>query len=131
MFQLAITFQYILFSYFVICPFTIQFLRNCAPESVLVMTDMSNILNFIINISFICGILFQVPIAILLLLHYKIISIEKLNYMRPYVILGSFIVGMLITPPDIISQVIVAIPICLLFEITIIISKIKKHIQKV
>ena len=58
----------ILFSYFIICPFTIQFLRNCAPESVIVMTDMNNILSFILNISFTCGLLFQIPIIVLLLI---------------------------------------------------------------
>ena len=110
----------IFFSYFIICPFTIQFLRNCAPESVLVMTDMNNILNFILNISFVCGILFQVPVIILIMLHYDFISLKEIQYLRPYVIVSSFIIGMLITPPDIISQIIVAVPIWILFEITII-----------
>ena len=118
------------FSYFIICPFTIQFLRNCAPESVMVMTDMNNILSFILNISFVCGLLFQVPIIILLLLHFQIISNRNIQYLRPYVIISAFIIGMLITPPDIISQVIVAIPILVLFELTIILSKIKNYFYK-
>ena len=116
----------IFFSYYIICPFTIQFLKNCAPDSVIVMTDMNNILNFILNISFSCGILFQIPIIILSLLHFNVISINKLLYLRPYIIILSFIIGMLITPPDIISQIIVALPIWLLFELTLLLGKTKK-----
>ena len=129
--SLALFYMGICFAYFIICPFTIQFLRNCAPDSVLVMTDMSNILNFILNISFTSGLLFQIPIIILLLLHNKIISISNLVNIRPYIFVFAFVIGMFITPPDVLSQIMVALPICILFECTILISRIKNLVYDI
>lgn len=104
------------FAYFVVFPLVFQFFIGIGPESVAVMTDISSYLSFVIKLFFAFGIAFEIPIATVLLIYGEFIEANKLAKKRPYVIVGCFILGMLMTPPDVISQLLLAIPMWLLFE---------------
>lgn len=104
------------FAYYVVFPLAFQFFINTGPDSIVVMTDISSYLNFVIKIFFGFGIAFEVPVATVLLIAAGAISAETLSQKRPYVIVICFVLGMFLTPPDVISQVLLAIPMWLLFE---------------
>ncbi len=114
----------IAFAYFVIFPILFGFFIGIAPEGVAVMTDIGQYLDFIIAIFFAFGIAFEVPVATFLLIAAGVTSADKLAEKRPYIIIGAFIIGMFLTPPDVISQSLLAIPIWLLFELGLIASRI-------
>ena len=105
------------FAFFVVFPLIFSFFINSAPEGVAVMTDISSYLNFVIKLLVAFGLAFQMPIVIFTLVKSEITSIEALSNARPYVIIGCFIFGMLLTPPDIISQTLLAVPTWTLFEL--------------
>lgn len=104
------------FAYFVVFPLVFQFFIGIGPESVAVMTDISSYLSFVIKLFFAFGIAFEIPIATILLIYGEFIEADTLGKKRPYVIVGCFVLGMLMTPPDVISQLLLAIPMWLLFE---------------
>ncbi len=106
----------ILFSYFVVFPLIFQFFANTAPEGVAVMTDINSYLSFVIKLFFAFGVAFEVPVATVLLIYMGAATVEGLAKKRPYIIVGAFVVGMLLTPPDIFSQTLLALPVWLLFE---------------
>jgi sec-independent protein translocase protein TatC len=112
------------FAYFVLFPVAFAFLTSFAPEGVVVSTDISSYLSFVLTIFFAFGIAFEIPIAIILLCWTGVTTPQQLRQKRPYVIVGAFVVGMLLTPPDVISQVLLAIPMWILFEVGIIIGSI-------
>ncbi len=114
----------IAFAYFVIFPILFRFFIGIAPEGVAVMTDIGQYLDFIIAIFLAFGIAFEVPVATFLVIAAGITTPDKLAGKRPYIIIGAFVVGMLLTPPDVISQSLLAIPIWLLFELGLIMSRI-------
>lgn len=114
----------IAFAYFVIFPILFGFFIGIAPEGVAVMTDIGQYLDFIIAIFLAFGIAFEVPVATFLLIAAGVTSVDKLAAKRPYIIIGAFVVGMLLTPPDVISQSLLAIPIWLLFELGLLASRI-------
>jgi len=114
----------IAFAYFVIFPILFSFFIGVAPEGVAVMTDIGQYLDFIIAIFLAFGIAFEVPVATFLLIAAGVTSADKLATKRPYIIIGAFVVGMLLTPPDVISQSLLAIPIWLLFELGLLASRI-------
>jgi len=105
------------FAYFVVFPLVFGFLVGIAPEGVAVMTDISRYLDFVLKLFFAFGIAFEVPIATILLVWAGITTPEKLAAKRPYIIVGAFVLGMLLTPPDVISQTLLAIPMWILFEL--------------
>ena len=113
----------IAFAYFVIFPILFSFFIGIAPEGVAVMTDIGQYLDFIIAIFLAFGIAFEVPVATFLLIAAGVTSADKLASKRPYIIIGAFVIGMLLTPPDVISQSLLAIPIWLLFELGLIASR--------
>lgn len=113
----------VLFSHFIVCPITLIFFHQIAPDNVTVMTDIANLLDFLIMMYLAFGLAFQVPIVTMILCKLGITSVEKLKKHRPYVILGAFIIGMLLTPPDVISQCLLAIPMLALFEAGLLFSK--------
>jgi sec-independent protein translocase protein TatC len=113
----------IAFAYFIVFPIIFAFLSGTAPEGVQVSTDIALYLDFSIKIFFAFGFSFQIPIITILLIISDIVEPQSLTHKRPYVIVGSFIIGMLLTPPDIISQVLLAIPIWILFEIGVVWGK--------
>ena len=112
------------FAYFVLFPLLFGFLIAISPEGVAMMTDIGQYLDFIITIFFAFGIAFEVPIAVFLLIMIGATTPDALAEKRPYIAVGAFVIGMLLTPPDIISQTILAVPMLLLFEAGLLISRI-------
>ncbi|MDH3643695.1 MAG: twin-arginine translocase subunit TatC [Gammaproteobacteria bacterium] len=105
------------FAYFLVFPLVFQFMAGITPEGVTMMTDINKYLDFVLKMFFAFGFAFEIPIATLLLAWSGIATADGMAAKRPYVIVGCFIVGMLLTPPDVISQLLLALPTWLLFEI--------------
>jgi len=114
----------IAFAYFVVFPLMFGFFTAVAPEGVEVMTDISHFLSFITMIVLAFGLAFEVPVATVLLVWTGLTSVDKLGKARPYVFLGAFVVGMFLTPPDVISQTLLAVPVYLLYECGIVMSRV-------
>ena len=106
-----------LFAYYVVFPLVFQFLTSTAPEGVTIATDISLYLDFVIKMFFAFGVAFEVPVVTVLLILTGMTSPEKLAHARPYIIVGAFVIGMLLTPPDVISQTLLAVPMWLLYEL--------------
>lgn len=113
----------IAFAYWVVFPLMFAFFTGVAPEGVAVMTDINSYLDFVLTIFFAFGIAFEVPIATVMLVSTGLTTVESLKSKRAYVFLGAFVVGMFLTPPDIISQTLLALPIYLLYEAGIFMSR--------
>ncbi len=113
------------FAYFVVCPIIFKFFIGVAPESISVMTDINQYMNFVIKLIFAFGIAFEIPVATFLLVKSEIVKKETLVRARPYLVIVFFIFGMLLTPPDIFSQLFLAIPMWVLFELGLLFSKDK------
>jgi sec-independent protein translocase protein TatC len=105
------------FAYFVVFPLVFGFLTKTAPEGVAVMTDISRYLDFVLTMFLAFGIAFEVPVAVVLLMWTGVLSAESLKDKRPYIVVACFVIGMVLTPPDVISQTLLAVPMWLLFEI--------------
>ena len=114
----------IAFAYFVVFPLMFGFFTAVAPEGVEVQTDIAQFLDFITTIVFAFGLAFEVPVATVLIVWTGLTTPDKLGKARPYVFLGAFIMGMFLTPPDVISQTLLAVPVYLLYELGIIMSRI-------
>jgi sec-independent protein translocase protein TatC len=114
----------IAFAYFVVFPLLFRFFIAVAPEGVSVMTDIGQYLDFIIAIFFAFGIAFEVPVATFLLILAGATTADNMAKKRPYIIVGAFVIGMLLTPPDVISQSLLAVPMWALFEIGLIMSRL-------
>ena len=111
------------FAYFAVFPLVFGFLTGVAPEGVEVMTDISKYLDFVLKMFFAFGLAFEVPIATILVVWSGMTTAESLAQKRPYIIVGAFVFGMLLTPPDVISQTLLAVPMWLLFELGLIFSR--------
>lgn len=105
------------FAYFVVFPMVFQFFTSTAPDGVSVMTDISRYLDFVLTLFFAFGAAFEVPIVTVLLVWTGVVTQQGLREKRAYIIVGAFVIGMLLTPPDVISQTLLAIPMWLLFEL--------------
>ncbi|AZK61008.1 MULTISPECIES: Sec-independent protein translocase subunit TatC [Pectobacterium] len=105
------------FAYFVVFPLAFGFFAKTAPVGVLIATDINNYLDFVMALFMAFGISFEVPVAIVLLCWSGVVTPEDLKKKRPYILVGAFVVGMLLTPPDVFSQTLLAVPMYLLFEI--------------
>ena len=114
----------IAFAYFIVFPVVFAFFTSVAPEGVVIATDISSYLDFVLKLFFAFGAAFEIPIAIILLCWTGVTTPNSLRQKRPYVVVGAFILGMLLTPPDIISQSMLAIPMLFLFEVGIIIASL-------
>ena len=112
----------IAFAYYVVFPLVFAFFTGVAPEGVTIMTDINRYLDFVLKLFFAFGLAFEIPIATMLLVWSGATTPQSLRQKRPFVILGCFIVGMLLTPPDVVSQILLAVPMWLLFEAGIIFS---------
>lgn len=112
------------FAYFVIMPIFFAFITSTVPEGVAVMTDINHYLDFVITLFFAFGVAFEVPVATVILVLTGVIKLETLTAKRPYIVVGAFVVGMLLTPPDVISQTLLAVPMLLLFEAGIFVSRL-------
>ncbi|WP_409501092.1 twin-arginine translocase subunit TatC [Mannheimia glucosida] len=111
------------FAYYVVFPLVFGFLTSTAPEGVTMATDISSYLDFVLTIFMAFGICFEVPVAIILLCWAGVTTPEDLKAKRPYIIVAAFVIGMLLTPPDIFSQTLLAIPMCLLFEVGVLFAR--------
>ena len=120
------------FAYFVVFPLVFEFLTGFVPAGVEMATDIARYLDFVLKMFFAFGVAFEVPIATILLIAAGLTTPDKLAEKRPYIIVGAFVVGMLLTPPDVISQVMLALPMWLLFEAGIVFGRIlfKKRLQE-
>lgn len=108
------------FAYYVVFPLAFAFLTKTAPDGVAIATDISSYLDFVLALFLAFGVCFEVPVAIILLCWSGVTTVSSLKKKRPYIIVGAFVIGMFLTPPDAISQTLLAIPICLLFEVGLI-----------
>jgi sec-independent protein translocase protein TatC len=108
------------FCYFVVIPAMSQFIQAFAPSAITVAPDIEQYLGFVLTLFLVFGIAFEVPIAVIVLARMGIVSIEQLRKARGYFIVGAFIVSAIVTPPDVISQLALAIPMCILYEVGII-----------
>ena len=111
------------FAFFIVCPIIFKFFIGMAPESIIIMTDISQYLSFIFKLVFAFGVAFEIPVATILLVKSGFATRNSLIKARPYLIILFLIIGMLLTPPDIFSQLFLAIPMWVLFEIGIILAK--------
>jgi len=115
------------FAYFVVFPLIFGFVSAFTPDTVNYQPDMTEYVSFVMMVVLVFGLAFETPIAVVLLVMTGITTTEKLGKARPYVFLGAFIIGMLLTPPDIISQTMLAVPVYLLFELGILMSRIVRR----
>ena len=122
----------VIFAYFVVFPIIFAFFTGTAPEGVAVMTDINAYLSFVLKLFFAFGIAFEVPIATVLLVKAGATTPDSLSKKRPYIIVAAFVVGMFLTPPDVFSQTMLAIPVWILFEIGLYFSRLtyKKKLDK-
>jgi sec-independent protein translocase protein TatC len=110
------------FAYYLVFPAVFHFMSSVAPEGVAWMTDIDKYLSFVLTTFLAFGVTFEVPIVVILLVKAGIVSVAKLKEIRPYVIVGAFIIAAIFTPPDVISQFMLAIPMCLLYELGIFVA---------
>ncbi len=120
------------FAYFAALPVVFEFITYFAPEGVAVMTDIDKYLSFVLSMFIAFGVTFEVPVFVIILVRTGVITIEKLKEIRPYVIVGAFVIAAIFTPPDVISQFMLAVPLCLLYELGIFIAGFmtQKHHQE-
>jgi sec-independent protein translocase protein TatC len=107
------------FAYFLVFPMVFGFITGYAPEGVAVMTDINKYLSFVLGMFLAFGVAFETPIAVILLLKMGVVSVQKLKEFRPYMIVGAFVVAAVVTPPDVVSQFMLAVPLCILYELGI------------
>ena len=111
------------FAYFIVFPVAFGFFAGYAPVGVQMMTDIDKYLSFVLTMFIAFGVTFETPVIVIVLVHFGVVSLEKLRSIRGYVIVGSFIVGAIFTPPDILSQVMLAVPLWLLFELGLLVAR--------
>lgn len=112
------------FAYFAVFPIIFGFFASSAPAGVLVMTDVSSYLDFVLTLFLAFGVAFEVPVAVVLLVMAGFAEVATLQRARPYLVVIAFVIGMVLTPPDIFSQAILALPMCLLFEVGLLVARL-------
>ena len=110
------------FAYFLVFPVVFKFMASIAPEGVAWMTDIEKYLSFALTMFVAFGVTFEVPVAVVLLVRMNIVTVEKLREIRSYVIVGAFVIGAVFTPPDVISQLMLAVPLWVLYELGILVA---------
>lgn len=128
--SVALFYAGIAFAYYVLFGFVFAFFVSVAPEGILVMPDINSFLSFALAIFFAFGAAFEIPIAVFLLIWTGIVEPDDLSKKRPYVVVGCFIIGMLLTPPDPFTQSMLAIPMWMLFEAGIVCGRLVKRKQR-
>jgi sec-independent protein translocase protein TatC len=113
----------IAFCYFFVFGVVFQFVNKIAPKSITVAPDIENYLNFVLTMFLAFGVTFEVPVVLIVLVRMGVVSIEQLKNIRPYFIVGAFIVAAIVTPPDVLSQLLLAAPMCLLYELGILAAR--------
>lgn len=118
------------FAYFIVFPVVFGFITANAPHGVAVMTDIDKYLSFVLTMFVAFGVTFQVPVAVVLLVRMGVVTPAKLKEARPYVIVGAFVIGAIFTPPDVVSQCMLALPLWLLYESGILVAGWVKPVEK-
>ena len=111
------------FAYYLVFPVVFHFMVSVAPTGVAVMTDIGKYLDFVLTLFLAFGVTFEVPVAVVILVRMGVVSVAKLKDIRPYMIVGAFVLGAVFTPPDVVSQVMLAVPLWLLYEVGIYVSQ--------
>jgi sec-independent protein translocase protein TatC len=111
------------FAYFVVFPVAFGFFAGYAPAGVLMMTDIDKYLSFVLTMFIAFGITFEVPVVVIVLVRLRVITLDKLRAIRAYVIVGAFVIGAIFTPPDVVSQLLLAVPLWLLYEVGILLAR--------
>ena len=114
----------IAFAYFIVFPLVFAFFTSVAPEGITIATDISSYLDFVLKLFIAFGLAFEVPVVVFILCWAGVTNIANLKEKRPYIVVGAFIVGMLLTPPDVISQTLLAVPMWMLFELGLVLAKL-------
>jgi len=112
------------FCYFLVFGRVFHFITQFAPASIAVMPDIENYLDFVMSMCLAFGATFEVPVVVVILVRMGIVSVEKLKSIRPYAIVGAFVIAAVVTPPDVVSQLALAIPMCLLFELGLLLAPV-------
>ena len=121
--SVALFFVGMAFAYFLVFPTVFGFMARIAPEGVAWMTDIEKYLSFVMTTFVAFGVTFEVPVVVVVLVRIGIVELATLRQWRPYVIVGAFVIGAIFTPPDVISQLMLAIPLCLLFELGLVVAR--------
>jgi sec-independent protein translocase protein TatC len=111
------------FCYFFVFKTVFEFIGKIAPQSITPAPDIEQYLNFVMTMFLAFGITFEIPVAVILLVRFGVVSVEKLKEARPYVIVGAFVIAAVVTPPDVLSQFMLALPMCLLFELGVLLAR--------
>ncbi|MEO5765584.1 MAG: twin-arginine translocase subunit TatC [Casimicrobiaceae bacterium] len=111
------------FAYFLVFPIAFGFFAGYTPVGVQMMTDIDKYLSFVLTMFIAFGLTFETPVVVIVLVRLRIVSLEKLRAARPYVIVGAFVLGAVFTPPDVISQLLLAVPLWLLFELGLLLAR--------
>jgi sec-independent protein translocase protein TatC len=127
--SIALFYAGMAFAYYVVFPLVFMFFTSTAPEGVSIMTDIRSYLDFVLKLFFAFGLAFEIPIAVVILSWVGAVDPNQLGKKRPYVFVGCFVVGMLLTPPDVISQTLLALPMWLLFEVGVLCARLIKPRQ--
>ncbi|GGI53894.1 twin-arginine translocase subunit TatC [Oxalicibacterium solurbis] len=118
------------FCYFFVFGVIFHFINNFAPQSISVAPDIDSYFGFVMTMFIAFGLTFEVPVVVIVLVRMGLVSVEKLRQMRPYVIVGAFVVAAVVTPPDVMSQMLLAVPLCLLFEIGLLLAPMFARITR-
>jgi sec-independent protein translocase protein TatC len=110
------------FCYFLVFGTVFKFISEFAPKSIAVAPDIENYLDFVLMMCLAFGLTFEVPVVVIVLVRMGLVSVEKLKAIRPYMIVGAFVIAAVVTPPDIMSQLFLAIPLCLLYEVGLLLA---------
>ena len=112
------------FCYFLVFKVIFHFINNFAPKSISVAPDIDSYFDFVMTMFIAFGLTFEVPIVVIVLVRMGLVSLEKLKAIRPYVVVGAFVIAAIVTPPDIMSQMLLAVPLCLLYEVGLLVAPI-------
>jgi sec-independent protein translocase protein TatC len=118
------------FCYFFVFGTVFKFINDFAPKSISVAPDIENYLDFVLTMCLAFGLTFEVPVVVIVLVRMGVVTVEKLRAIRPYVIVGAFVIAAVVTPPDVMSQLFLAIPLCLLYEVGLLIAPIFQRVTQ-
>ena len=120
----------IAFCYFFVFGMVFKFINEFAPQSISVAPDIENYFGFVMTMFIAFGMTFEVPVVVIVLVRMGIVTVEKLKQARPYVIVGAFVIAAVVTPPDVMSQLLLAIPLCLLYEVGLLLAPVFAHVTQ-
>jgi sec-independent protein translocase protein TatC len=118
------------FCYFLVFGTVFKFISDFAPKSISVAPDIENYLDFVMMMCLAFGLTFEVPVVVIVLVRMELVTVEKLKVIRPYVVVGAFIIAAVVTPPDIMSQLFLAVPLCVLYELGLLLAPLFARVTR-